>query len=116
MPKTLVRSIGDTLPAGRGRSFRRVDAGSAVSPGRLDQRPFLLPRPARRTTQDPVDLLTVDRLSLEEEVDQAVEAVAVVREQAGGPSLGLAEQARDLLVDEPLGLLRERPALQLLAP
>src|SRR2546425_547174 len=60
----------------------------------------------RRPTEQRVDLRTIDRLALEEEIDQPVQLVPMRLQQIRRALLRLAEQPSGLLVDDPLRVLR----------
>ena len=68
----------------------------------------------RRPSERGVDVGAVDRLTIEEDLDESVERVPAVGEQTQGALLGLAKQAAHLLVDDPLGGLGEGATADLL--
>ena len=60
---------------------------------------------AANLTHDVGEILSRDRLLLEEGGDDSIEGVSVIAQQSPCPVLGLGEQAADLLVDDLLRAL-----------
>ena len=88
------------------RGPRAVVRGSGVRRDRHLRLPVL----GRRPADDPVHVGAVDRLLLQQQVDELLELAAVGADQVHRVLLCLAQQPRHLVVDGGLGCLGERPA------